>query len=215
MEHFPCRYGGRSQVVIIFTWSNSWNTPINNKFSYPLCSPHNSIHRTAHQVPAAHSSSLQEARPCLQNIPPVASEWDICGEECQYYIVLNNCYNRGESLLKHLSICVHLIWEKIYSGLLSAWPLPHWVVWEPACITLLIATVVGCQELLWGGDVSPNLLTGIPGLRKGKGIATGSIPVVEHHPCWRSTVLPLFQIQYFVWTTATFTSIGYIWFIRL
>lgn len=68
-------------------------------------------------------------------------------------------------------------------GSLSLRSSPHWAVWQPAGITLLVSTVVGGQELLWRGNTSPDLLAGLSGLLKGKGVPAGCITIMEHHPC--------------------------------
>ncbi len=60
---------------------------------------------------------------------------------------------------------------------------PHWTIGQPACIALLVSTVVGGQELIWRGYFSPNLITRLSGLLKSEGVAAGCITIMEHHPC--------------------------------
>lgn len=62
-------------------------------------------------------------------------------------------------------------------------PSPHRPVWEPACITLFISTLIGGQELLRSGNFGPYLIAGLSGLLEGKGVPAGGVTIVEYNPC--------------------------------
>lgn len=93
---------------------------------------------------------------------------------------------------------------------------PHRAVREPASIALFVSALVGGQQLLRSGDFSPDLVAGLSGPLEGEGITTGSIAVMEHHPCETAKQQQLYEFWIirgegeswcqFQWTCWNFTK---------
>lgn len=90
-----------------------------------------------------------------------------------------------------LNLGMGFIW--IFGGKKSLY-VPNGLVSQPACITLFIAIIKGCQQLLRRGNLCPNCLTSFLGPREGQFIAARVTPIVEYNP-WKHTQVNLTQLE--------------------